>query len=209
MELLERLDKQEIHGEPDGSPPIRVSAEEGGFRFGRLIVDAVFRPMNAQNVWILHVMPRKRAYSMRREEFVFIQHVTECMAQFVRIDDGEESPFAIPWGTHTRDVGCQVAPVVDKPLEPTFEIGKPLQKFGLQGLNSKERNQTDHGTDLHRCAFTVWEMEYVIEEAVLFIPHGFFTVAAVAHGIGDVEEVFPELAGDVFVDGILAGEFEG
>src|SRR6266436_7953797 len=142
-------------------------------------------------------MPRKCAYSMRREEFVFIQHITECMAQFVRIDDGEESPFVIAWGTHTRDVGRQVAPVLDKPLEPAFEIGEPLQKFGLQGLNRKQRNQADHGTDLHRRALAIREMEYVIEEAVLFIPYGFFTVAAVAHGVGDVEEVLPELAGYV------------
>jgi len=50
-----------------------------------------------------------------------------------------ESSFAIPWGTHTGDVGCQVAAVLDKPLEPAFEIGEPLQKFGLQGLNREQR----------------------------------------------------------------------
>src|SRR5712692_3382453 len=146
---------------------------------------------------------------MWREKLVLIQHVTQRVAQFVRIDDGEESPFAIPWGTHTRDVGRQVATVLDKPVEPAFEIGEPLQKFGLQGLNREQRNQADHGTDLHRRALAIREMEYVIEEAVLFIPHGFFTVATMAHGIGDVEEVLPELAGYVFVDGVLACEFEG
>src|SRR6266481_2997905 len=130
------------------------------------------------------------------------------MAQFVRIDDGEESPFAIPWGTHTRDVGCQVAPVLDKPLEPPFEIGEPLQKFGLQCLNREQRNEADHGANLHRLALAIRQVQHVVEEAVLFIPHGFFTVAAVAHGIGDVEEVLPKLAGNVFVDRILAGEFE-
>src|SRR5436305_15232066 len=79
------------------------------------------------------------------------------MTQFVGVNDGEESPFAISWRTHTCDVGCQVATVLDKPLEPAFEIGEPLQEFGLKGLNRKERDQADHGTDLHRRAFAIGE----------------------------------------------------
>src|SRR6266481_8200640 len=152
--------------------------------------------MDAQDVWIVHVIPRERANSMRRKEFVFIQHVTECLTQFVGIDDGEESSFAIPWGTHTGDVGCQVATVLDKPLEPAFEIGEPLQNFGLKGLNRKERNQADHGADLHRRAFAIGEMQYVIEKSVLTLPQRVHTVAAMAHGVCGLEEVFPELAGD-------------
>src|SRR2546426_1959035 len=89
----------------------------------------------------------------------------ECMAQFVRIDDGEESPFAIPWGTHTRDVGCQVAPVLDKPLEPPFEIGEPLQNFGLQCLNREQRNEADHGANLHRLALASRQVQHVVERS--------------------------------------------
>src|SRR6059058_296777 len=128
------------------------------------------------------------------------------MTQFVGVNDGEESPFAISWRTHTCDVGCQVATVLDKPLEPAFEIGEPLQEFGLKGLNRKERDQADHGTDLHRRAFAIGEMQYVVEKSVFAVPHRVHTVAAMAHGVGDVEEVLPELAGDVFIDGIFAGE---
>src|SRR6266446_8524316 len=91
MELLKRLDEQKIHGEPDGSAPIGVSPEKRGLRFGRLIIDTMLHAVDIQHIGMVHVKPRQRAYSMRREEFVFIQHVTECMAQFVRIDDGEES----------------------------------------------------------------------------------------------------------------------
>src|SRR6266849_3303510 len=165
--------------------------------------------MDAQDVWIVQVIARERANSMRREEFVFIQHVTECMTQFVSIDDGEESSFAIPRGTHTGDVGCQVATVLDKPLEPAFEIGEPLQKFGLKDLNRKERDQADHGADLHWHAFAIGEMQYVIEKSVFTVPHRVHTVAAMAHSVCNVEEVLPELAGDVFVDGIFAGELKG
>src|SRR6266566_9787599 len=100
------------------------------------------------------------------------------MAQFVGVDDGEEPSFVIAWRTHTGDVGCQVATVLDKPVEPAFEIGKPLQKFGFQGLNSKERNQTDHGTDLHRCALAIREMKNVVEKSVFAVPHRVHSVAA-------------------------------
>src|SRR6266702_4587030 len=165
--------------------------------------------MDAQDVWIVHVIARESANSMRRQELVFIQHVTECMTQFVGIDDGEESSFAIPWGTHTGDVGCQVATVLDKPFEPAFEIGEPLQKFGFKGLNRKERDQADHGADLHRRAFAVWKVQHVIEESVYAVPHRVHSITAMAHGVCDVEEVFPELAGDVFIDRILAGELKG
>src|SRR5437879_7970293 len=164
--------------------------------------------MDAQDVWIVHVIPRERAYSMRREKFVFIQHVAQSLAELVRVDDREQSSFTESWSTHTSEVGCQVTTVLDKPLEPTFEIGEPFQKFGLQGLNSKERNQADHGTDLHRCALAIREMKNVVEKSVFAVPHRVHSVAAMAHGVGDVEEVLPELAGDVFVDGILTGEFE-
>src|SRR5437016_11513227 len=52
-------------------------------------------------------------------------------------------------------------------------------------------------------------MQYVVEKSVFGVPHRVHTVAAVAHGVGDVEEVLPELAGDVFIDGIFAGELKG
>src|SRR5262245_13397602 len=39
VELLERLDEQIVHGEPDRAAPIRVAAEETTGGFGRLVVD--------------------------------------------------------------------------------------------------------------------------------------------------------------------------
>src|SRR5271166_3925617 len=127
--------------------------------------------MDAQDVWIVHVVPRESANSMRREEFVFIQHVAQSLAELVGVDDREKSAFSISRSTHTGDIGGQVATVLDKPLEPAFEIGEPLQKFGLQGLNRKERNQADHGTDLHWRASAIGEVQDVIEESVFAVPH--------------------------------------
>src|ERR1700746_3659520 len=39
MELLQRLDQQVVHGEPNGAAPIGVAAEQPCGRFARLIVD--------------------------------------------------------------------------------------------------------------------------------------------------------------------------
>ena len=41
MELLQRLDQQKIHREPDRSAPVGVAAEQSGGRFGRLVVHAM------------------------------------------------------------------------------------------------------------------------------------------------------------------------
>src|SRR5439155_16344499 len=41
VELLQRLDEEIVHGEPDGAPPVRVATEEPARGLGRLVVDAV------------------------------------------------------------------------------------------------------------------------------------------------------------------------
>src|SRR6266849_4535546 len=105
--------------------------------------------MDAQDVWIVHVIARERANSMRREELVFIQHVAQRLAELVGVNEGEKSPFAISWGTHTGDVGCQVATVLDKPFEPAFEIREPLQKSGIKP--TKERTFIGVRSPFGRC----------------------------------------------------------
>src|SRR5688572_23870297 len=41
IELLQRLDEEVVHGKPDRSAPVGVTAEEAGGGFGRLIIDAI------------------------------------------------------------------------------------------------------------------------------------------------------------------------
>ena len=48
MELLQRLDHQEIHRKPDRAAPVRVAAEQSGRRLGRLVVDAVLVAVDAE-----------------------------------------------------------------------------------------------------------------------------------------------------------------
>src|SRR6266852_1807920 len=50
MELLERLDQQIVHGEPDGATPIRISSEQSSARLARLIVDSIFHSIDGKPV---------------------------------------------------------------------------------------------------------------------------------------------------------------
>src|SRR5918999_2034810 len=50
MELLERLDDEEVDREPDRPAPVRVAAEQAAVRLGRLVVDGVAHPHRVEDV---------------------------------------------------------------------------------------------------------------------------------------------------------------
>ncbi len=52
-------------------------------------------------------------------------------------------------------------------------------------------------------------MQHVVEELIVVIPQADAFVADIAHGFGDAEEVLEELAGDILVDVIVLGQFQG
>src|SRR2546422_9064454 len=49
VELLERLDQEIVHREPDGAPPVRVAPEEPAGGLGWLVVDPVPHPVDPQH----------------------------------------------------------------------------------------------------------------------------------------------------------------
>ena len=51
-------------------------------------------------------------------------------------------------------------------------------------------------------------MQHVIEETVLFVPKAVAVLAAMVHRARDVQEVFPEFAGNVFVSRVVAGKLD-
>src|SRR6202041_2132371 len=68
---------------------------------------------------------------------------------------------------------------------------------------------TDHGTNLDGKMSTVGELQHVVKESVGLVPQSHSIGAEMVHGVGNVDEVLPEFAGDVFVGGILRGELHG
>ena len=54
----------------------------------------------------------------------------------------------------------------------------------------------------------VRQVQHVVEEAVLFIPEPDVLAADLVHRVGDVDEVLPELAGDIFIGRIFLGQLQ-
>src|SRR5215470_4039122 len=62
IELKKRANDQHIHRKPYGAAPVRISSEHPRSRFGGLILDLILFAANLQNVRMLFVILRKRAY---------------------------------------------------------------------------------------------------------------------------------------------------
>src|SRR5262249_6725356 len=51
--------------------------------------------------------------------------------------------------------------------------------------------------------------QVIVEKPILFIPKRQLWMVLAVHGIGDVDVMFPELARQVFVNGVLVGQRQG
>ena len=78
----------------------------------------------------------------------------------------------------------------------------PLPLFdNRRGTQGQEPHHRAH---LEPRGTAIGELQKVIVEAVLLVPHAFLPGAV--HGRGDIEEVLYELQDHVFVDGVVGGE---
>ena len=99
---------------------------------------------------------------------------------------------------------CESDPAdFDEPLEPALEIRQRSSNSGSRVSTAKSGIRPDHGADLHgkvRC-----HRAFAARRRRTRLPHStaYSVVAAVVHGIGDINEVLPELAGHVFVSRIV------
>ena len=87
MKLLKRLDQQKVYREPHGSAPVGVPAEQPGGRVRRLIIHPMLHPIHMEQVGMVLVEARQGANSVRRQEFLLIQHVLEDPAQLPAVDE--------------------------------------------------------------------------------------------------------------------------
>ena len=140
---------------------------------------------------------------------MLVEHDAQNRPQLIGVHDREQPALGLPLGAHAGDVAGEVRTVVDEPFEPALEAGKPVEQLRLERFDGKERNQADHRPDLQRAALAVRQVQDVVEEAVLVVPQRQAVAAAVVHRVGDVEEVLPELAGDVLVGRVVLRELHG
>ena len=89
MVLLQRLDQQEIEREPDGTAPVRVSAEQAGRRFRRRVVEREFLAVELQHERMHGVVLGHGAHAVRTQEPVLIQDLGQDAPQLRRIDDAQ------------------------------------------------------------------------------------------------------------------------
>ena len=82
---LERFDDEKIDREPNRSAPVRVAAEKIAGSLTRDIVDAMFFVARAEDVGLLAMDARNGAQAMRREKFVFVEHVAQARAANARV----------------------------------------------------------------------------------------------------------------------------
>ena len=201
MELLQRLDQQVVHREPDRAPPVRVAAEDPGGGLGRLVVHAVLDAVDRQHVGMVAVVARERADAVGREELVAIQHVGEHADELRPPHDRQQPAHAAAGADGGGDVAAELRPVVDEPLHAPLEAGQPVEHVRLQRLDGEQRDEPDHRAHLEQ-ARVVGQVQDVVVEAVLLVPQR-DAVAQLVHGVGDVDEVLEELRGDVLVGRVV------
>ena len=109
---------------------------------------------------------------------------------------------------HGCDVRDQILPVLQKPIHTAAEPVEFAQNFGIQSLYGIQRDQADDRAHLYRLQLAIGCVQHIVEKIVLLRPHGAVVRAQVIDGVRNVEEMLPELARDVFVGGVFAGQFQ-
>src|SRR5271156_5729342 len=94
------------------------------------------------------------------------------------------------------------------PLQPALELRHFLEELWFEGLDREQRNQTDHGTEFQRHHPTVGQMQHIVEELILLVPHTDARLAKVIHRARNLKKMFEKLRGDILVDRIVLRELE-
>src|SRR5215510_3828415 len=66
VELLKRLDNQEVHWKPDRTAPVRISAKQARARLAGFVVQTMLCPTNTQHIRMVLVISRDSSDSIRR-----------------------------------------------------------------------------------------------------------------------------------------------
>jgi hypothetical protein len=68
MELLQRLNQEEIHRKPDGAAPVGVATEDPGVRFRRLVVHRKIGAVDIEDIRVLGMHTGERPNPIVRQE---------------------------------------------------------------------------------------------------------------------------------------------
>src|SRR6185437_15540620 len=206
--LEKRANDQDVDRHPNRPAPVGVAAEHAAVRFGRQIGDSVNLFANAEDVGMLCVITRERADAVWAEEFIFIQHPGQHTPEFGFVQDrAEPAAFAAEHGW-VMDKCLQLRSYVEILFEPVREVRIFFAECIFEYTDSAERQQADHRADLQSLTPAVRQLEHVIKEAILFIPHA--CIAAGMHrGRSNGEEVLDKLCQHVQIGLVVQRQFPG
>ena len=122
--------------------------------------------------------------------------------------DGEEQQFAGAISSlFDLNVLSEVGAVFEEPFEPDAEALEAVEHSRIDDFDGEERDDSDHRTEAHGQRGVTWLQDAVVVETVFLVPEARFSDGVDA--IDDLDEVFKELGGNVFVNGVFGGEFDG
>lgn len=197
-----------IDRHPDGAAPVGVAAKKSGSGFAGFVIEAIFLAGEVQDQWMSEVMAGDSANAVGREKFIFIEHVGKQAAQLILANKTEEKHFVFARYDGRFNAGDEIGTVVDEPLAAALKIGVAIEGIGDDGGAAKHRDKSNHGAGAHGETLILAGEEVIVEEAVHFVPKRAGGFLRIVHGVSDVDVVFPEFAGEVFVDRIAFGEDE-
>ena len=88
-------------------------------------------------------------------------------------------------------------------LHQFHHSGIARHNAGFKYRRSAQWQQPHHGPDFQPHGIAIREMEQIVEESVLTIPHFIVVLANSIHGVGDPEEMFQEPKRNVLVYGVV------
>ena len=103
---------------------------------------------------------------------------------------------------HVRDRFLQITAMGEKPLHALGEGGDSGQHRVVDHFDGQQRHKADERPQPHRDRHAVGA-EMVVIEAILFVPQA--VAPQRIEGVGNVDEMFEEFRGDIFVGRDLRG----
>ncbi len=137
MKLLQRFDHQKIGRKPDRPAPIGIPAERAALRFSRLIIHPVFAAVDREDVRVRRVKLRQCANAVRRQKFLFIDHIPQDADQLLAVNQRKQPPRSVWRHLAAINMRREVRHVVQEPLHPPLKSGQARNRFRLERLDGK------------------------------------------------------------------------
>src|SRR5437762_904430 len=208
VKFLQGFDEQIVHWKPNRATPIGIAAEQASGGLRGLVGDAADMVIDLDFIGMIEMKPGQSANTVRREEFVFVEHTGQHALELLAIDEREEAAHAVRRSLRHFDVFGDIRMIVYEPLHAALEAGQAIHDFRLQGFHGEKGNKAHHRTNLEVVLAAIRQAENVVVKAVLVVPQSHAVYTDVVHGMSDVDEMLEEFASHVFVSHVFFCEFQ-